>query len=253
MASPEQAGGGQRPSEAAALVPEGWERVPGLVAGFGSRSARPPAATLLLGTQVHGIEVVDADAFGGEAPVDPMDGLPRIARDADALFTACAGRVVGVRTADCVPLLLVAPRHRWAAAVHAGWKGTLAGIAREAVAAAAAAGIRAAELLAALGPSIGPCCYEVSVELGESFAAAGLPVAKPASGEQRPHLDLRDANRVLLERAGLMAAAIRQVGPCTRCAADRYHSFRAEPEAVGRQVSWVGWAGPADRRPRRGP
>lgn len=253
MADPEQAGSGERPLAGVPLVPEGWQRVPGLVAGFGSRSARPPAGTLLPRTQVHGIAVVDADRFDREPAADAADGLPRIACDADALFTASAGRVVGVRTADCVPLLLVAPRHHWAAAVHAGWKGTLAGIAREAVAAAATAGIPAAELLAALGPSIGPCCYEVSVELGESFAAAGLPVARPASGARRPHLDLRDANRVLLERAGLAAAAIRQVGPCTRCAADRYHSFRAEPEAAGRQVSWVGWAAPADRRPLRDP
>lgn len=233
-------------SIAAALAPEGWTAINGLVCGFGDRRAAAPPGTLLLEKQVHGTRVVHADGGAGLSPTPADDGFARIAAEADALVSARKGSVVGVRTADCVPLLLVSPRARWAAAVHAGWRGTLGGIAGEAVRAAAGAGIRPDELVAALGPSIGPCCYEVSPELGDEFAKAGLvPVEAPSIGpgreHGRPHLDLRAANRVVLERAGLPPGSIQTVGPCTRCARERYHSFRAEPESAGRQVSWIGW------------
>jgi len=228
-----------------ALIPEGWLAIEGLVSGFGDRRAGAPKGTLLLEKQVHGTRVVHAtgDALLLAAPAD--DGFARVAAEADALVSAQPRTVVGVRTADCVPLLLVSPKARWAAAVHAGWRGTLAGIAGEAVKAAAGAGIRADELIAAVGPSIGPCCYEVSPELGEDFVRAGLaqaPSIGPRREDGRPHLDLRAANRLVLERAGVPAGSIQTVGPCTRCARERYHSFRAEPESAGRQVSWIGWS-----------
>jgi YfiH family protein len=229
------------------LVPEGWSGIAGLVAGFGDRRAAPPPETVLLAMQVHGTRIVDAGAHLDHSPAhEPHragdDGLARIDAEADALVAARPDVVVGVRTADCVPLLLVEPRRRWAAAVHAGWRGTLAGIATAAVRAAREAGVAPAQLLAALGPSIGACCYEVSPELGESFVSAGLAEACVLRDGCRPHLDLRLANQVLLERAGVPAAGIQTVGPCTRCASDRYHSFRANPDAAGRQVSWIGWS-----------
>jgi YfiH family protein len=224
-----------------ALKPPGWDSIDGLVCGFGSRAVEAPPATRLLVTQVHGRRVVDADDF---PLVAGPDIHPRLDVEADALVASREGLLVGVRTADCVPILLVAPAYGWAAAVHAGWRGTINDIAGAAVEAAEAAGVPAASLLAALGPSIGPCCYEVSLELGERFAAAGLSSPPPAAG--RPHLDLRAVNRLLLERRGVPAEGIVQWGPCTRCAQDRYHSFRADPESAGRQVSWIGWE---DRRP----
>jgi len=245
-----------RPGVAAsgeALTPAGWNTTVGLVCGFGDRRATAPAGTVLLRRQVHGSSVVELAGQRDRLVRDAGDDFPRVAADADALV-ADDGRVVGVRTADCVPLLLVAPRLRWASAVHAGWRGTVAGIAREAVRAAREAGVRPDELLAALGPSIGPCCYEVSPELGEEFRRADLPVvaATDAPGA-RPHLDLRAANAVLLERSGVAAQNVQLVGPCTRCRSDLYHSYRAEPDSMGRQVSWIGWDAPADRRPPRDP
>jgi hypothetical protein len=188
---------------------------------------------------VHGRSVVDAAVPADKLGRDADDGYARVEVDADALVAAREGIVGGVRTADCVPILLVAPQRRWAAAVHAGWRGTIANIAAEAIREAEAAGVRASGILAALGPSIGPCCYEVSEELGDEFDRAGLPVLRRVG--KRPHLDLREANRVLLERSGVPRANIDDVGPCTRCAHDRYHSFRAEPDSTGRQVSWIGW------------
>ncbi|HXC50723.1 MAG TPA: polyphenol oxidase family protein [Candidatus Limnocylindrales bacterium] len=223
--------------------------MPGLLCGFGDRSAEPPPQTVLLVRQVHGRRIVEGNlqAYAADHP----DGLRRIDEEADALVARQPGIVVGVRTADCVPILLVARESRWAAAVHAGWRGTLAEIVREAVAAARAAGVPASELEAALGPSIGPCCYEVSPELAADFSRAGIAPAyggddrerKDAAADiaLRPHLDLRLANRILLEQSGVSAEKIQLVGPCTRCAHERYHSYRAEPGSDGRQVSWIGW------------
>lgn len=221
-------------------TPGGWDTIDGLRCGFGSRTLLAPPATRLLRTQVHGRDVADAAVAEGELGCDAGDRYPRVEVDADALVAERAGIVAGVRTADCVPILLVAPQQKWAAAVHAGWRGTIADIAGEAVRAAERAAVRPSGVLAALGPSIGSCCYEVSLELGEEFERAGLPVLRRVG--TKPHLDLRGANHVLLERAGVPRANIQNVGPCTRCASDRYHSFRAEPGSTGRQVSWIGWA-----------
>lgn len=239
------------------LVPEGWERIDGLVCGFGHRLASAPPEAILLEKQVHGTLVLEVPQDLSTLEPDAGDGLRRVRGEADALVAAAPGVVTGVRTADCVPVLLVAPQRRWAAAVHAGWRGTIDGIAAEAVAVAGRAGIRPGELAAALGPSIGPCCYEVSAELGERFAGKGLPVlAKeggPWPGTGKPHLDLLLANRLLLERSGVPAASIQSVGPCTRCASGLFHSFRADPESPGRQVSWIGWSAPEARTPSPGP
>lgn len=228
-------------SDAASVLPPSWRAVDGLVAGFGDRRLAPPSSTILLRTQVHGAKVVDVAGRRDDTEPDAQ-GYARLRDDADALVAREAGLVVGVRTADCVPVLLVAPERRWAAAVHAGWRGTIAGIVTEALRAASEAGVAASEVQAALGPSIGPCCYEVSPELAARFSDAGLPALAPGGGRPRPHLDLRAANRVLLERAGLSPAAIHSIGPCTRCAHQTFHSHRADPAGEGRQVSWIGWA-----------
>ncbi len=209
-----------------ALVPAGWCEIAGLVCGFGGRRRGGPPATEV--AQVHGARLVRADELGAGAPPASADGLT----------VTAAGGVVAVRTADCVPILLVAAAGGWAAAVHAGWRGTVANIAAEAVAEAGRAGFPASVLLAALGPSIGPCCYEVGEEVAEFFELRGLPVAR---GEGKPHVDLREANAHLLSAAGVPAGAIQVCGPCTRCSPDRYYSYRANPGELGRQRSWIGW------------
>jgi YfiH family protein len=221
------------------VMPAGWDAIDGLVCGFGTRALAAPPETRLLRKQVHGYLVADAAVDEAALGRDDHDPYARVEVEADALVAACRGVVAGVRTADCVPILLVAPQRGWAAAVHAGWRGTIADIAGAAVRAAEQAGVRASGILAALGPSIGSCCYEVSPELGDQFDRAGLPVLRRLGA--KPHLDLRGANHVLLERSGIPRANIQNLGPCTRCASDRYHSFRAEPGSTGRQVSWIGW------------
>ena len=146
--------------------------IPGLEHGFERRRASPPGESregvrervarglqdlgrLFLMQQVHGARVVRA----------PFEGRP----EADAAVALAAGVVLGVETADCLPVLLVDPARRSVAAVHAGWRGTASEVAVRAVEAMRDQGSRAEDLVAALGPGIGPCCYEVGDELRPAF------------------------------------------------------------------------------------
>jgi YfiH family protein len=215
-----------------------WQGFEDLVAAFGERDELPSQRVVSV-RQVHGRDVVVCDHMAaGEHPEIR----------ADALVAASAGTFVAVKTADCVPVLLMAPADAggvpWAAAVHAGWRGTVAGVIDSAVADAVTRGFTLAGLHAAVGPAIGPCCYEVGDDVAASFRRLDLPVI---AGGRKPHLDLPESARTLLLRAGLDAAHVNVCAPCTRCNRDRYHSFRAFGEGAGRQLSWVGWRPPRSR------
>jgi polyphenol oxidase len=218
--------------------------IPGLVHGFEQRAPRDGAETreesrarvaealrpdgrLLLLQQVHGASVVEA----------PWDGTPQ----ADASIAVSSGWLLGIRTADCLPVLLVDPERRWVAAAHAGWRGTAARVVVRAVEALVAQGSRPEDLLAALGPGIGSCCYEVGDELREVFGASGDGVLRPGPNG-RLHLDVRVANVRQLQAAGLRPESIHHVADCTRCRADLYHSYRRDGKAAGRMISFVGFA-----------
>lgn len=228
----------------AATVPA-LSAVPGLVHGFGQRlgpgpetredtSARVRAALessgrLLLLRQVHGTTVVAA----------PWEGTP----EADAALATTPGLLVGIATADCLPVLLVDPTRRAVAAAHAGWRGTAGGIAARAVEALRAAGSRADDLLAALGPGIGPCCYEVGEDVRTAFGPGGERLFRPGP-RGRPHLDVRAANARQLEDAGVPPTRIHLVEDCTSCRSELYYSYRRDGAGTGRMISFVGfWAG----------
>jgi purine-nucleoside/S-methyl-5'-thioadenosine phosphorylase / adenosine deaminase len=216
--------------------------VPGLVHGFerrlgGGRETHEAArarveraldgrARLLLLKQVHGCRLVHA----------PWDGRP----EADAAVSTERGLVLGIETADCLPVLVVDARRRAVAAAHAGWRGTAAGVARTAVRALVEAGSEPADLLAALGPNIGVCCYEVGDDVREAFGAGGDPFFRPGP-RGRPHLDVRAANRAQLLEEGLREENIATVAHCTFCAADAYHSYRRDGKAAGRMINFVGF------------
>lgn len=207
------------------LGPAGWEE-------RGAGRARVAAALadhgrLHLLKQVHGIAVVAA----------PWEGRP----EADAAIADRAGVVLGIETADCLPVLLVDPARRRVAAAHAGWRGTAAGVARAAVAALVERGSDPTDLVAALGPGIGPCCYEVGPELQAAFGPGGGAFFRPGP-RGRPHLDVRAANVAQLRDAGLPEARIHHVDDCTYCRADLYHSYRREGRQAGRMISYVGWS-----------
>ncbi len=216
------------------LIPRGWDEFSGLICGFGDRESQPSTAVSV--TQVHTTGVV---------VVDDLDHGDHAELQADALVVTRAGRVAAVKTADCVPILLIAPERAWAAAIHAGWRGTLARIVDAVLAQAAVAPmeINPDELYAAIGPSIGPCCYQVGEEVASRFESAGLAVLRGHDSRDGPRLDLRAINREILCAAGLRSSRIQVCGPCTRCRHDRYHSHRGADESGerGRQLSWVGW------------
>jgi YfiH family protein len=163
----------------------------------------------------------------------------------DGLVTAEPGVILGIFTADCVPILMVDTKRKIAGALHAGWRGVIADIAAVGVRAMLQFGSRASDIRAAMGPSIGPCCFEVDADLGDRFsreiAGAGSQINAGRPG--KAFIDLRAVVRDQLERSGLAAANIASVGPCTRCAADRFFSRRANGGKIsGLQMSFVGFA-----------
>ena len=196
------------------------DALPWLVHGFGTRLADVPSRFRKLATlkQVHSATCVPAAGRGG------------VVGSGDALLEDRPGSVVAVKTADCIPVLLVDERRRAVAAVHAGWRGTAARIARNAVDAMAARfGTVAADLHAAIGPGIGPCCYEVGAEVAAQFG-----------GQGRGHLDLPEANRQQLLEAGVTPERIYASNLCTMCRPAEFHSFRRDKEAAGRLYSFAG-------------
>src|SRR5262249_30133813 len=147
--------------------------------------------------------------------------------EGDAGVATEAGLLLGIETADCLPVLLVDPHRRHVAAVHAGWRGTAAGGGPRAGGAPLAGGSDAAGLEARPRAGDGPCCFELGDELREAFGAAGDGFFRPGP-RGRPHLDVRAANERQLEEAGVLPARIHHLAECTSCAEDRYPSYRRD-------------------------
>lgn len=181
-----------------------------------------PCGTAML-RQVHSRDYVRADRpWGADRPA------------ADAVVTDRTGVLVGVRTADCLPVLLVDPRTRSVAAVHAGWRGTAAGVLPNAVNALVAEyGARPTEIEAAIGPGIGVCCFEVGEEVAAEFSERFVDRHEP-----RPHVDL--VSMLEEQLAGCGVSRFETIRECTSCRLDRYFSHRAERGRTGRMLSMIG-------------
>ena len=193
---------------------------PWLIHGFGTRLADIPAQFAHLATlkQIHSASCIAAGGRSG------------ILGEGDALLEDQPGRVIAIKTADCIPVLLVDERLRAVAAVHAGWRGTAARIAAGAVDAMRERfGTRVEDLHAAIGPGIGKCCYEVGAEVAAQFGEQG-----------RAHIDLTAENRRQLEEIGVTGSRIYASNLCTMCGAGEFHSFRRDKEAAGRMHSFAG-------------
>jgi len=217
--------------------------IPGLVHGFGdagwseadflafavSRDMRPAVMR-----QVHSETVHRLDA----APASKLEG--------DALMTNVPGLLLVIRTADCLPVFLVDAKNRAVAVVHCGWRGTEKRILEKAAQAMGRAyGSGPADMLAALGPCIGAACYEVGPEVRKGFLRAGFPAAVVPDYPARPGkslLDLRAANRYLLEQQGLKKENILDAGPeCTHCEPSLL-SYRRDPADPRRMYNFIGLA-----------
>ena len=186
---------------------------------------------------------------------------------ADALATRTPGILLGVQTADCVPILLADTRQRVVAAIHAGWRGTLARIAVKTLGRMRMEfGTRPRDVVAALGPAIGRCCYEVGPDVAQAFAAQFRaaadwfdgPFEQLAHGEEplwlpwltmmppghvppppRVQLDLRAANRWQLADAGVPESKIAASNLCTACRTDLLFSYRREGAKTGRMMAVI--------------
>ena len=159
----------------------------------------------------------------------------------DGLVCDRPGPVLGAFAADCIPLLFADPEARVIGAAHAGWRGTVNGVATNVVSRMIALGARADRIRVALGPSIGPCCFEVGPEVVAEFRAAlGDAPGMVVAGPRKDHLDLRVATRALLEGAGVMAEGIDDQPPCTRCEGERFFSYRRDGQAGGVHMAYIG-------------
>lgn len=184
---------------------------------------------LLVVKQVHGARVVEG-----------VEASPEL--EADGLWTDVPGTAVGVRTADCLPILIEDPRGR-VAAVHAGWRGVIGQIVARAVEQLVARGAVAAELRVALGPCIQRCCFEVDGDLPGRFEAAfGPEVIFRPQHTAKVHLDLSRAVGQTLARLGVPEGHVVALPHCTRCDV-RFFSHRREHGITGRHLSFICCAG----------
>lgn len=182
--------------------------------------------------QVHGTTVLPANAEVRTAPA------------ADGLISDDSSLLLCVRVADCVPVLLGDRRTGAVAAVHAGWRGTAAGIVGVAVRAMQHRyGTALDDIEAALGPSIGPCHYEIGPEVRAAFRSEGWDQLQLARwfrpGRDRLRLDIASANADQLCRAGVHADSIHVSGLCTACHPEWFYSYRRDGPGTGRLVGCI--------------
>jgi YfiH family protein len=177
----------------------------------------------------------------------------------DGLVADRDGPVLAAFAADCVPILFADPDARVIGAAHAGWRGTIAGVARNVIARMIERGARADRIRVALGPSIGPCCFEVGDEVVAAFrdALGDVPdlvvrgpreprhdaassSAEGGAARSKDHVDLRVATRAIVERAGVLPAHVDARPPCTKCEPDRFFSYRRDGQDGGVHMAFIG-------------
>ena len=208
---------GRRWGDEPAAVAENYRRV-AAAAGFRGEALR-------LVRQVHGAMVLRASELAADSEADGL----WLHRDDGPL-------IAGVLTADCVPLLLADAAGTVAAAVHSGWKGTVADIAGAAVRVLAEQ-VPVGTLVAAIGP-----CIEVGAfEVGEEVAARFDPAFVRREGFARPHVDLVATVRAQMIAAGVPAGSIERVGGCTFADPSHYFSYRRDGAGIGQMLAFIGF------------
>lgn len=193
--------------------------------------------------QVHGCEIREVTD-----PLTPREALEGV----DALVTDVPGVAISVRTADCIPVLLYDPVNKAIAAVHDGWRGTVQRLSQKVIAFMHERYCTlATDLKAVIGPGIGPDNFQVGQEVADAFSEAGFPMEQilldcgpKAPTDDNPmagglHIDLWEANRWLLEEAGVKPCNIQVTGICTYKNNDRFFSARREGTKCGRIINCI--------------
>lgn len=201
----------------------------------------PPAHLVVTGL-IHGADVLHVTgelAGAGSAPDREQAGI------ADALITDEPNLALAITHADCLPILIADPERRAIAAIHAGWRGTVADIAGTTVRAMQESyGSDPTDLLAYFGPGIGGCCNEVGPEVTEAWREqvrdlgplSALAITQPGPKE---HFDVPRANTLLLQRAGVRPEHIEVSAACTKCETEKWFSHRGHGPGAGRQASII--------------
>ncbi len=217
------------------------DAIPGLIHAWTVKGSEPSAALeeaaggpmpLRTCRQVHGVAVHRVDT-GAQVTPPPQ---------ADALITADDGMALGVWVADCVPILVCDPGTRALAAVHAGWRGTAAGVLTAALTALQRdLGARPSALRIAFGPAIGPCCFEVGDEVVEALIRNDPGARAAVRGAPRSRVDLIEANRSQAAAFGVSLANMQSAQICTSCHADLLDSYRRAKGHAGRMAGMLAW------------
>lgn len=195
--------------------------------------------SLIMPHQTHSCRVAVIDNKYMSLDIDKqenaLDGV-------DALVTRLDNVCIGVNTADCVPLLLADPKARVIAAVHAGWRGTVAGIAARAIDTMVKQGAQPGNIIAVMGPAICQACFEVGDEVVEQFEKAGFEMDSILARDARTlkaHLDLLGANKQILKKSDLKENHIFTPCKCSRCNPATYFSARAQGINSGRTFTGI--------------
>lgn len=193
-----------------------------------------PGVTRLFGLrQVHSDRVIRVGAGDDPSAVRSTE--------ADGLVTSDPGVALVIRVADCVPVLVATPDGRAVAALHAGWRSIAASILGRGIdLVCETAGCDPGDLVAAAGPAIGPCCYEVDIETGRRIAspAPGGVLSEPY-GEGKVKADLWQAVLGQLDASGLKSGNTEAIRTCTRCHPELFHSYRRDGPRAGRQIGFI--------------
>ena len=229
----------------AITIPVFAEGAPGVVHAFGTKSAweaslhtdRPPLQVVRV-QQVHGVEALLLHRRMTDSEVREAAST----KGFDAIITDRPRTCVTVHTADCVPILLMGSDCGVIAAVHAGWRGTVGGIAGKVLRLMQDVfGCKLGSVRAAIGPSIGPCCYEVDEPVWAPLKRA-FPYWSEVfeeTGHGRGQLNLRRLNRLALEDAGMDTCRITEVNLCTACHPELFYSYRRDGTGTSHMTSGI--------------
>jgi YfiH family protein len=200
----------------------------------------------VLGVEAGGVVMV-RQVHGRDVAVVKPGSLWSDSTPADAVVSTDPSRAIAIQVADCVPLLLADTGHRVVAAVHAGWRGTVADVTGATIDTVTAMGIDPGTLVAAIGPSIGGCCYQVDARVRDAFLSANPGAAEwfTEDGAARWKLDLWRANVAALESRGVRRDAISVAGICTADHPKECFSYRREGPGTGRMVAAIRLRGPS--------